>query len=144
ENLRFPAGVATAETMKRIHGRGREAAAKLRLLLGAGGLAAGLKVFTDLVMAVPRLAPSLNLPKGITASNLGLALDPSLLMVGFGAIIGLRAGISLLLGALIAWAGLAPYVLDQGWAVRGAADAVWFGPLVTWLLWPGATLLVVS
>src|SRR5690606_14799546 len=85
ENLRFPAGVATAETMKRIHEHGREAAAKLRLLLSAGGLAAALKVFNDLVMTIPRLAPPLTLPKGISASNLGLSLDPSLLMVGFGA-----------------------------------------------------------
>lgn len=144
ENLRFPAGVATAETMKRIHEHGREAAAKLRLLLSAGGLAAALKVFNDLVMTIPRLAPPLTLPKGISASNLGLSLDPSLLMVGFGAIIGLRAGVSLLLGALIAWAGVAPYVLGRGWAERGAMDEAWFGPLVTWLLWPGATLLVVS
>ena len=66
------------------------------------------------------------------------------LMVGFGAIIGLRAGLSLLLGALLAWLGLAPWVLAQGWAKSGPPDLDWFAPLVEWLLWPGVTLMTVS
>ena len=36
--------------------------------------------------------------------------------------------------------------LSAGWAEAGPADpaAVWFGPLVEWLLWPGATLMVTA
>jgi uncharacterized oligopeptide transporter (OPT) family protein len=78
--------------------------------------------------------------------NLGLALDPSVLMVGFGAISGLRIGISVGLGGLISWLWLAPLALQNGWAAPGPdnATAVWFGPLVEWLLWPGATLMVAA
>lgn len=146
ERLAFPAGVATAETMTRIHGHGREALARLRVLLGAAGISAALKLLNDLVVAVPRLGPAFGLSGKATLANLGFSLDPSLLMLGFGAIIGLRAGLSMLFGALLGWGLLAPYVLAQGWAEAGAAapQASWFAPLVTWLLWPGVTLMVVA
>lgn len=148
EQLAFPAGIATAETMMRIHARGGEAAARLRVLLAAAGVSGALKLVNDLVIALPRLAPSWKLGGSGTGAptfaNLGFAFDPSLLLLGFGAIIGLRAGISILIGTVIGWGMLASFVLDQGWAAAGAADEAWFEPLVTWLLWPGATLMVVS
>jgi len=156
ENLAFPSGVVTAEAMQEIHVGGREAAARLRALAGAGIVAAALKAINDFAVAIPKLAPPLNVPlarvaegqragEGVSFSNLGLALDPSLLMVGFGAIAGLRVGLSALLGAIIAWGLLAPVALSYGWASAGeAADTAWFGPLVEWLLWPGATLMVVA
>lgn len=152
EQLTFPSGTATAETVRELYGRGREAALRIRMLLGAAALSAGLKLVVDMGFGSLRWAPSLSLPaKGVLAGqgvssisfkNLGLALDPSLLMVGFGAIIGWRAGVSLLLGAVLAWGVVAPELLARGWASPGAVDGVWFGPLVEWLLWPGVTLMV--
>jgi len=156
ENLSFPSGVVTAEAMQEIHAGGREAAARLRALAGAGVVAASLKAVNDFAVAIPKLAPPLKIPfarvaegqragESVSFSNLGLALDPSLLMVGFGAIAGLRVGLSALLGAVIAWGLLAPVALSEGWAQAGeAVDAAWFGALVEWLLWPGATLMVVA
>ena len=145
ENLAFPAGLATAETLKRIHGKGREQGARLRALLAAAGVSGGLKLVMDLAVTVPRLALPGSLPGTLPSlKNLGLALDPSLLMIGFGALIGLRAGLSLLLGAVIAWGILGPWAVARGWAEAGTADEVWFSELVTWLLWPGVTLTVVA
>src|SRR3546814_1988040 len=46
--------------------------------------------------------------------RLTFTADPSLLLVGFGGIIGIRVGLTLLLGALLAWGGLAPWLLEQG------------------------------
>ncbi len=43
EHLAFPSGVVTAEAMQEIHAGGREAAARLRALAGAGAVAAGLR-----------------------------------------------------------------------------------------------------
>src|SRR5690606_22290467 len=151
EKLTFPSGVATAETMLQIHGGGPGARERLRILFGAMGFSAILKLVTDLVVAVPRLAPALPAPAfgpstapRPTFANLGLALDPSLLMAGFGIIAGLRVGISALLGALVAWGLIAPWVLANGWAKAGPAGPAepWFGALVEWLLWPGVTLMV--
>ena len=83
---------------------------------------------------------------GISAKNLTFTLDPSLLLAGFGAIIGFRNGVSLLLGGVISWAILAPWGLSAGFIAPGANDlhASWFGDLIEWLLWPGVSLMVGS
>lgn len=154
ENLPFPAGIVTAETMREIHEGGEEASARLRLLGTAAGISAALKSivagFGIGQFGLP-LRTTLNLPGSagptpVTGMNLGFALDPSLLMFGFGAIAGLRIGISMLIGALLGWAVLAPIALENGWAVPGELnpDVLWFGPVVEWLLWPGATLMVTA
>jgi len=154
ENLPFPAGIATAETLREIHARTADASLRLRALLGAAGAAGLVKLFADLVATAPRFALPLSLPgwaalrtaapNGVSFANLGFAFDPSLLMLGFGAIIGLRAGLSLLAGAILGWLVLSPLAIAQGWASPGAAGEAWYEALITWLLWPGVTLLVVS
>ncbi len=151
ERLPFPSGVATATTMRQIHGETRGSANRLRLLLAGMGASAALKLVNEFVVTIAKWAPTFPIRVGgqglaVTPANLGFALDPSLLMVGFGAIAGLRVGLSMLLGAVLASGFLAPLALARGWAEPGAADpsASWFAPLVEWLLWPGATLMVVS
>jgi uncharacterized oligopeptide transporter (OPT) family protein len=154
DRLVFPAGVATAETVREIHGHGREAAARVRMLVAAALVAGGLKLAVDASSGTARWSPPLAWPSGgalreagvgsIGLKQLGFSLDPSLLMVGFGAIIGLRAGLSLLGGAIASWLLLAPWVLAQGWAQPGPPQDAWFGPLVEWLLWPGVTLMTVA
>lgn len=151
ERLPFPTGVVTAETMTDIHAGGREAGSRVRLLALTAAASAALKSTVTAFGAGP-VAPGLSwtlvtaggTPIKVTAMNLGFALDPSLLMVGFGAIAGLRIGISLLAGAVLAWGILAPIALERGWAVAGTTDGSWFAPLVEWLLWPGATLMVTA
>jgi len=154
EKLPFPAGVATAETLREIHAKTRDAALRLRSLLGAAGFAGIVKLIVDLGAVGPRLALPFSIPtwaalktaapSGVSFANLGFAFDPSLLMLGFGAIIGLRAGLSLLVGAIAGWLVLSPLAIANGWAQAGTPDATWYEPLITWLLWPGVTLLVVS
>jgi putative OPT family oligopeptide transporter len=150
ENLPFPPGIATAETMLQIHSGRQEARDRLRALFGGMAVSAALKIVVDHLIAIPKLAPPFVISLGAmgqaTFANLGLALEPSLLMTGFGAIAGLRIGISALIGAVLAWGFLAPYAASSGWAQTGPADPVvsWFGPLVEWLLWPGVTLMVTS
>jgi putative OPT family oligopeptide transporter len=150
EKLPFPPGIATAETMMQIHSGGSEARERLRVLLSGIAISGALKFTVDHLVAIPKLTPSFLVSLGnrgqATFGNLGIALDPSLLMVGFGAIAGLRIGLSALIGAIFAWGFLAPNAVLSGWAEAGPADpaASWFGPLVEWLLWPGVTLMVTS
>jgi uncharacterized oligopeptide transporter (OPT) family protein len=125
--LRFPAGVATLETLRDVFAHGREAVARISVLAGAA-LAAGA---WKLAAPVATWAPS------AAAARLTIGVDASPLLAGFGAIIGLRAGLSLAAGALIAWGGLAPWLLASGQVREGG-----FGPLVEWLLWPGVSLMV--
>lgn len=145
ERLVFPAGIATAETVREIHAPGGEASARVRSLAAAALLSGALKLVDEFVSRLPRWPlplPGLNGAAG--PRELGFVADPSLLMVGFGAIIGLRSGLSLLLGAVVAWLGLTPWLLGQGWVAAGEPGQAWFGPLVEWLLWPGVTLMTVA
>jgi uncharacterized oligopeptide transporter (OPT) family protein len=127
--LRFPAGVATLETLRDVFAHGREATARIAVLGGAALAAGALKALAPLAAWSPWAA----------AARLTIGLDPSPLLAGFGAIIGLRAGLSLAAGALVAWGGLAPWLLETGQVAEGG-----FGPLVEWLLWPGVALMVTA
>lgn len=153
DRLPFPSGVVTAETMSEIHKGGAESRARLKLLSMTAAASAGLKSFVTSVGAGPIGLPfktsvttASGKSFGVSALNLGFALDPSVLMAGFGAIAGLRIGISILIGAILGWGLLGIFALEQEWAKPGELtdSAVWFGPMIEWLLWPGATLMVTA
>ncbi|EGV19945.1 OPT family oligopeptide transporter [Thiocapsa marina] len=152
--LAFPTGRATAETLMEIFNQGREAALKLRLLLATTFVAGTVKWLDGGWFSLPRPSLGFTLPAGgalsgyagISAKNLTFTLDPSLMLAGFGAIIGFRAGVSLLIGALISWGVLGPLGLHMGFVTPGEfdPDASWFPTMVEWLLWPGVALMVAS
>jgi len=155
ENLPFPSGVVTAETMRQIHAGGPEAGKRVRLLSIFAALSAALKFLTAKFSIGP-IAPPLKATitgtaaggggTSVSAMNLGFALDPSVLMIGFGAIAGVRISASVLIGSTVAWAVLAPIALSNGWVTPGPNDGnvAWFKDLIEWLLWPGATLMVTA
>ncbi|AGA91417.1 putative membrane protein [Thioflavicoccus mobilis 8321] len=153
-DLPFPTGRATAETLIEIFDEGREAALKLRVLLAGTTIAGTLKWLDGGWLALPRPGLGFTLPaggavagvSGITAKNLTFTLDPSLMLAGFGAIIGLRAGLSLLLGAIVSWGLLGPWGLTAGFIAPGPDDpaASWFAEMIEWLLWPGVSLMVAA
>lgn len=134
--LRFPEGMAPLATMQQIYSHGAEAARRLWVLGSAALLAALAKLVDGLWWSVPRWTPSAQLER------LTFSLEPSLLLLGFGGIIGLRVGLSLLLGALIAWGVLAPWLLTEGLVtIPAGASGPQFGVLIEWLLWPGVSLM---
>jgi uncharacterized oligopeptide transporter (OPT) family protein len=137
-NLAFPAGMATAETMRDIFSHGREAMKRVGVLMSSLTGAVLFNVIDDFVWQIPRFAPSL------AAKKLTLAFDPSLLLLGFGSIIGLHAGLGLLFGALLAWGVIAPELIARGVVEVSQADENWFQALVGWLLWPGVTMMVTA
>ena len=156
DQLPFPAGIATAETVKEIYGKGGEAVARVKVLMTAAGAASILKLINEAIVTIPKATIGWTFPitgalkqtglSSVSLSNLGFVLDSSPLMVGFGAIIGIRAGLSLLLGAILAWGLIGPWVLTQGWlpVENLKPDDHWFGPMVEWLLWPGVTMMVTA
>jgi putative OPT family oligopeptide transporter len=154
DRLSFPVGVATAETIREVYSRGKEAVARVSMLVFAGVISAAVKglgvafgwhpVGLPLRVELDVVGSAHRAPLVASATNLSLALDPSLLMVGFGAIVGLRTGLSALLGSVIAWGAIAPELVSRGWVETSALppDKAWFKPLVEWLLWPGVALMV--
>lgn len=157
EQLTFPSGVATGETLKEIYAHGKEAMARMWMLAGGAVLAAIVKL-AEHIWKIPRLAwpgklgihPGSALEatghKSITLGNLGFAFEPTTLMYAIGVIIGPRVGVSLLIGSLIAWGWLAPLAFHSGWTPPGPVDPErsWFHAGVQWLLWPGVALMVAS
>jgi uncharacterized oligopeptide transporter (OPT) family protein len=137
--LKFPEGMATLETLQHIYHHGQEAVVRIKVLFSAALVSAAVKWVDGFVWAIPRWAPTAQLER------LTFTVDPSLLLIGFGGIIGIRVGLTLLLGALLAWGGLAPWLIDQGWVMLAPdAQGPQFAKLVEWLLWPGVSLMVCS
>lgn len=148
QNLPFPSGVATAETVREIYAQGREATLRVRYLLAGGLLSAAIKLFTEFAYKIPQVGPAIGLGfwrlPTLTTRNLGFVFDPSLLMIGFGAIVGLRVGLSLLLGAVVAWRILAPWLLSTGRVPMPVGDQTVFTNAVEFLLWPGVAMMVTA
>lgn len=150
QRLAFPLGIASAETLREIYARGSDALRRVAAL-GVGAAVASIVKIIEVALSIPKLtvpgALALNL-KGVATSvslkNLTFALEPSLLMPGIGVIVGKRVGLSMLLGALVAWLVLGPMALERGWAASGKEDQLWFGQMGPWLLWPGAAMMVTS
>ncbi|MEO0796215.1 MAG: OPT family oligopeptide transporter [Verrucomicrobiota bacterium] len=156
EALPFPNGVATAETISEIYARGKEAAYRIKLLLGAGILSAGVKFYGSFISAIPALGLpksfGFKAPPNVAAQGvdhvswrvLGIELQPSLLLFGFGAIVGPRVGVSLLLGTIFAWMILPPELLARQWAHPALDGTTWYETMLEWLLWPGVSLMVAA
>lgn len=140
--LPFPFGIATGEMLKQMYARGADAMERVRAMLIAAAVAGVCKPLEHL-----RVLKSVALPGsilGVSLKNLTWSLDPSLLLVAVGGLMGVRACASLMAGAALAYGGLAPWLVTSGLVQRGAPGGVWFKELVGWLLWPGVTLMVVS
>ncbi len=135
--LKFPEGMATLETLQQIYQQGHEAMLRIKVLCSAALLSGLVKWIDGFVWAIPRWAPTPVLER------LTFTLDPSLMLVGFGGIIGIRVGLTLLLGAALAWGGLAPWLIEHALVVlEPNASGPQFAALVEWLLWPGVSLMV--
>src|SRR5499425_1698237 len=147
EQLRFPSGIAAAETLRALHAVDDRGARSARALAWAGGLAVVSKFWTEgLVLVSPKLAPFM-IGTWVTAFNqrvLGPAwMERTVLFswepmfIAAGAITGLRVSWSMLLGGITAWMIFVPALQHAG-VVEGGGYAV----LVQWTLWGGVACMV--
>ena len=151
ERLRFPSGIAAAETLRSLHGDGEEGMIKGRSL-AAGGLIGGLLALLrdGVKIAGKPLFPD-KLPLfGAVALKRSAYFDPSLVMIGAGVLIGLRVTFWMFLAGLVSryfaadWLFHAGFI-DCGKLAPGAvctADAIPYGAVNKWTLWPGVALMV--
>jgi len=109
DKLPFPVGIASAEMLREMHARGAEALARARALLSAALAGVAMTICAQF-----QLLASYGLPlsiRGFSARSLTMTLDPTLLPVGIGGLIGFRACCSLVLGAILAYGVLAPALM---------------------------------
>ncbi|MBI4802406.1 MAG: OPT/YSL family transporter [Elusimicrobia bacterium] len=154
EQLKFPSGIAAAETLRSLHSKGAEAADKARSLAWGGIFGAVVAFIRDqgaeiswkkigfkYSLTMPASLPFNGALMGYPLEKWTISFDMSAIMIAAGAIIGWKVSWSLLLGAFINFGVLAP------WAVHaGAIDATKLGyrAIVQWSTWAGASLMVTS
>ncbi len=147
DQLPFPSGIATAETLRSMHSEGGEAVAKARSLFGAAALGAVVAAGRDLVGAIPTVAAwalpaEMPLGPGAFARSLltkyTIGIEGSLIMVAAGAIMGMRVAASMLVGSVIFYGIVGPILVERGIAQPG------YRGIVSWVLWPSTAMMVAS
>jgi putative OPT family oligopeptide transporter len=149
EQLRFPSGIAAAETLRALHATGGSGLRSARALGWAGLIALVTKFWAEgLALVSGALAP-LMIGTWIAAFNqrvLGPAWTGRTVMLSWepmfiaaGAITGLRVCASMLLGSITCWMVFVPWLQHRG-VIQGSG----YGALVQWTLWGGVACMVTS
>lgn len=146
EQLTFPSGVAAAETLRSLHSHGGEAVAKARSL-GLAGLFGGLVAsLRDWLALIPGHLPFWGSLAGRPLSSWTIQFDLSGVMVAAGALVGWRVTWSMVLGGLVCYGVLAPWMVSLGAitpANPGSLD-IGYRAIVGWSTWTGAAIMVAS
>jgi putative OPT family oligopeptide transporter len=148
EQLRFPSGVAAAETLRALHSHGQKGMRAAKALGLAGVLAAMDNFWHDGFAMFKRLAPysSDALITKFNAAVFGPAWVGRTVMfswepifIAAGAITGMRVCITMLISGTLCWGVFVP-VLQHAGVITGSG----FRDVVQWTLWFGASCMVTS
>jgi OPT family oligopeptide transporter len=161
----FPEGRAAGVVMDALHsteGGGNTLPARLLLWFGIGAGAAKFLQSHDLLerikirfLGIPEFfdewiysmgyKPAL---MGTTLKELTVRPELDIAMIGAGGLMGIRTGVSLMVGAIINYVFLAPYMIQQG-DILGGVDAdgatvFGFRRITEWALWPGVAMMTTA
>ena len=159
EQLRFPSGVAAAETLRALHSHGAKGMRAAKALGLAGVLAAidnfwhdGFAVLDEFLLKSFHVASNFNAFSSDTLCTKlnALVFGPAWvgrtvmfswepIFIASGAIMGLRVCLSILFGSLVCWMAYVPYLQQAGLITHAG-----FRDCVQWTLWPGVSCMVFS
>lgn len=124
EQLRFPSGVAAAETLRALHSHGDKGLRAAKALALGGGVAALNQFWTDGLRLVSHHLEKFQLSSIFNELNLAVfgkvwmgrtvmfAWDP--IFMAAGAITGMRVCLSMLISGTLCWAVFLPYLQSTG------------------------------
>ncbi|MCP4291457.1 MAG: OPT family oligopeptide transporter [bacterium] len=152
EQYPFPEGRACGVVLDALHSEtGAQGLYKARLLGIAAGLSALIEMLrSERVVEMIRL-PFLHLPgywddlvyrfftpsiASIPLRDLTVRLDSSIVMVAAGGLMGIRTGMSLLIGAVLNYWVLAPWAMNAG-IIEGTG----FRSILMWGMWGGVAMM---
>ncbi|HEY4120717.1 MAG TPA: OPT family oligopeptide transporter [Byssovorax sp.] len=173
EQLPFPEGMAAGVVMDALHGSDeKDGLFKAKLLVVGGSLSGLLELvrsdklmrFFFAVKNVPNyydeylydgwfadwlkrhdIFPGISWGgKPVLFKELTLRWDTSVVLLATGGIMGIRAGVSMLIGGLLNYAVLAPYFIGQGVIRPNAAGHYGFRQITIWALWGGVACMTTS
>jgi uncharacterized oligopeptide transporter (OPT) family protein len=139
ERLRFPDGIAAAETLIVLDARGsgaRDAARSMAFGTVLSALTMALREDARLLGAVWYRIPEM-LRLGPTGSTMGVGVSWSLLSFGSGMLLGMRVNASMLSGAILSWV-IAPPLLLQNHAIPQLLRR----DVLLWVMWPATGMLI--
>jgi putative OPT family oligopeptide transporter len=152
EQLRFPSGVAAAETLRALHA-GSSRGLRAAKALGLAGLIAAIDKFwaeglSTISASLERFSSQAlltSLQKQLLGSHYAawsgrtVIFSWDFMFVAAGAIIGMRVSATILVSGTLCWAVVVP-VLEAGGVIEGAG----FAAIVQWTLWFGASCMVAA
>jgi uncharacterized oligopeptide transporter (OPT) family protein len=165
----FPEGRAAGVVMDALHtGDAKEGLLKAKILAIAGGAAAFLKLISSHELMTRVKLGVLTFPEyldtwfydlsarylswtprilGTEVRELTVRPDTDFVMMAAGGLMGVRTGVSLMIGAVINYLVLAPWMIQRGDIEGKVVEGVvtfGFKPITTWALWGGVAVMTTA
>jgi putative OPT family oligopeptide transporter len=162
EQYPFPEGKAAGVVMNALHsGNSKEGVFKAAVLAVTGAASALIKIMqSQAIMA--KLKLSFFIPEfldewiykfwslrlgGVELREMTVRLDTDFVMVAAGGLMGIRTGVSLMVGAIINYCILAPWMIRRGDIAGKIADGAahyGFKSITMWALWGGVAMMTTA
>lgn len=152
EQLRFPSGIAAAETLRALHVKGSQGLRAARALGLAGLIAAIDKIWAEGLSTInARLEPFssgallTDLQKWLLGSHYEawagrtVVFSWDFIFVAAGAITGMRVCATMFVSGTLCWAVVVPALQE-----KGIIEVAGFAAIVQWTLWFGAACMVAA
>lgn len=163
----FPEGRAAGVVMDALHtGDVREGMFKAKLLAICGGASALIELMKSHAIMERMKAAALAIPQyldewiygfctprlfGTELRQLAVRAEPDVVMFAAGGLMGIRTGVSLIVGAVINYCLLAPWMINRGdiepekTIVDGVTQYTYgFGQITLWALWCGVAVMTTA
>lgn len=156
----FPEGRACGYVMEGLHSDDvREGRTKTRLLMAFGGLSVLWQALGQYDLLAKAKLGFLSLPywlghalnstvfslklAGTKLGNLTVAVETDIVMYAVGGLIGIRTGVSLIIGAVANYLIIVPVLIDAG-VITGGEAGIGFKQITMWSLWGGVAMMTTA
>ncbi|HOB73247.1 MAG TPA: OPT family oligopeptide transporter [Phycisphaerae bacterium] len=158
----FPEGRAAGIVMDALHtSDARTGLLKAKLLVGSGVVSALVELFKHHAILERVKLGMLTIPehlenwfytltgwqpriRGISLQQLTVTLEPEHVLFGAGGLMGIRTGVSLLVGACINYLLFAPWAIEIKHILPNEAGNYGFREITQWALWPGVAVMTTA
>jgi OPT family oligopeptide transporter len=154
EQLRFPSGIAAAETLRALHSHGEKGARAAKALGISGLIAAILKFWEegfDLLGDKISSVSLSNLMNHVNEFIFGQAwmkrtvmFSTDALFLAAGAMSGMKVSLSMFIGGTLCWAVFVPVMQSYGYVPIAGSVSNAYPDIVKWTLWGGVGCMVTS